>query len=202
MIKLVCQAAAMSVAALGLAMAAPQVGAPAPDFEAVTTSGETIALSDFEGQRVVLEWTNHECPFVMKHYGSGNMQSLQRKVTADGTVWISVISSAPGEQGHVTVEAADQLTTDRKAAPSHLVLDEDGDIGRLYAAKTTPHMFLIDEEGVLQYAGAIDSVPTANQDDIARADNYLLDAIASLDAGDPVIIRQSQPYGCAVKYGS
>ncbi|MEM9234610.1 MAG: redoxin domain-containing protein [Pseudomonadota bacterium] len=184
------------------ATAAPIVGAEAPDFTGTTTSGETISLSDFDGQKVILEWTNDGCPYVKKHYNSGNMQSVQKRTTADGVVWISIISSAPGEQGYVTAAEADELTTSRRAAPTHVILDPEGTIGRLYEAKTTPHMFVIDESRVLQYAGAIDSIPTAREDDIARAENYVMAAYKSLKDGKPVVTRQSQPYGCSVKYAS
>lgn len=195
--------AAVATAAMSLsAVAAPQVDKKAPEFTAQTASGDTISLAGFAGKKVVLEWTNHDCPFVKKHYGSGNMQALQKKTTADGTIWISLISSAPGEQGHVDPETARGLSATRNAAPSYVVLDESGDIGRLYAAKTTPHMYVIDEDGVLRYSGAIDSIPSANAADISRADNYVAKAMASLRSDQAVVTKQSQPYGCSVKYKS
>ncbi|WOI53951.1 redoxin domain-containing protein [Parvularcula sp. LCG005] len=193
---------ACGVAAIGLAVAAPAVGSQAPDFTGMTASGKRISLSEFEGKKVVLEWTNDGCPFVQKHYDSGNMQALQKKVTSDGTVWISIISSAPGQQGHATPEQANTLTKDRNAAPNYVVLDESGEIGKLYGAKTTPHMFVIDEAQTLQYAGAIDSIPSSNQADISRATNYVTAALNSLRSGEAVVTRQSQPYGCSVKYAS
>ncbi|RFB05894.1 redoxin domain-containing protein [Parvularcula marina] len=182
--------------------AAPIVGSTAPDFTGTTTTGETISLSQFENQKVILEWSNHGCPYVQKHYNSGNMQSVQKRTTAEGVVWITIISSAPGEQGYVNAAEADDLTHSRKAAPTYVVLDPEGEIGRLYAAKTTPHMFLIDEDQTLQYAGAIDSIPTANVNDIARAENFVMAAFRSLQNGQAVVTKQSQPYGCAVKYAS
>ena len=185
---------------LGGSALAQQVGDPAPAFEAETTAGETISLSDFEGRKVVLEWTNAECPFVQKHYGANNMQSLQKRMTADGTVWITVNSSAPGKHGHVTPEDADRLTEERGAAPTHVVLDEDGAIGRAYGAKTTPHMYVIDEEGVLRYNGAIDTIPSTDQADVPRAENYVVAALDSLDRGQAVVTSRTQPYGCSVKY--
>lgn len=194
--------AAGVLAAVTLAWANPQVGSAAPQFSGTTSTGETISLDQFAGKKVILEWTNHLCPFVQKHYGSGNMQALQRKMAAQDVVWISIISSAPGEQGHVAADMANDLTTTRQAAPSYVVLDPSGDIGRLYAAKTTPHMFVIDEAQTLQYAGAIDSIPSANQSDIANATNYVAEAMKSLGAGKAVAAKQTQPYGCSVKYGA
>ena len=155
-------ALAGAAALVSFAIAAPQVGETAPDFTGETSTGETISLSDFAGQMVILEWTNDGCPFVQKHYNSGNMQSLQRRVTAEDIVWVSIISSAPGEQGYATADEANALTEDRNAHPSYVVLDPSGEIGQLYSAQTTPHMFVIDSEQTLQYAGAIDSIPTAN----------------------------------------
>ena len=194
-------AAALGVTLLASAQAAPpRPGEPAPDFTARTASGETVRLSDFAGEKVVLEWTNADCPFVQKHYGSGNMQALQNRVTADGTVWLSVVSSAPGKQGHVTGAQAQTLTADRKAAPTHVVLDASGEVGRLYGAKTTPHMYVVDEEGTLRYAGAIDTIRSTDKADVARADNYVTAAMRALREGRAVAVPQSQPYGCSVKY--
>lgn len=187
---------------LAMAHANPQVGAQAPMFSGTTTSGETFNLSDQAGKNVILEWTNHDCPFVVKHYGAGNMQAMQKRETAKGVVWVTIISSAPGKQGHVSAAQADELTTSRGAKPSYVILDESGEIGRMYDAKTTPHMYVIDQGQVLQYAGAIDSIPSANPADIARADNYVSTAMNSLRAGQPVVTKQTQPYGCSVKYGS
>jgi len=184
----------------GAATAAPVVGQKAPDFSGQTADGGTIRLSDFAGRKVVLEWTNNECPFVRKHYGSGSMQALQKTSTSDGTVWITIISSAPGEQGFVDAAGANQIKKNEKAAPTYIVLDPSGEIGRLYRAKTTPPMLVIDGAQTLQYAGAIDSIPSANRSDISRADNYVSAVLASLRAGEPVVVKQRQPYGCAVKY--
>ena len=194
------RAALAVAAAVLLSAAAPRPGQPAPDFEGRTAGGETVRLSDFAGERVILEWTNADCPFVQKHYGAGNMQALQRRMTADGTVWLSVVSSAPGKQGHVTPAEARALTKDRKAAPTHVILDESGEIGRLYGAMTTPHMYVVDEAGTLRYAGAIDTIRSADPADIARADNYVADAMTALREDRAVVVPQSQPYGCSVKY--
>ena len=188
------------VLAAGSAHAAPEVGAKAPAFSGMTTAGEPLSLSDLAGQKVILEWTNHECPFVQKHYKSGNMQATQTAALEDGYTWVTVISSAPGKQGHVSAAEADELTASRNAHPTFVVLDESGDIGTAYAAKTTPHMFIIDESGTLVYAGGIDSIPSADVGDLDAAENYVLAALEDLDAGQPVATPQSQPYGCSVKY--
>lgn len=182
------------------AWAAPRVGAPAPSFSTVDAAGKTHALGDYRGKTVVLEWTNDQCPFVVKHYNSGNMQALQREAAAGGAVWLTVISSAPGKQGHVSGARARELTQARKAAPSAVLLDASGDIGRRYDAKTTPHLFVINPEGTLVYAGGIDSIPSADPADIARATPYLRLALAQTLAGEPVAQAVTQPYGCSIKY--
>lgn len=176
------------------------VGQPAPDFTATTSHGETVSLSDFAGQTVVLEWTNHGCPFVKKHYDAthANMQSLQAE--ADDVVWVTVISSAPGKQGHVTGEEANALTAQRDARPDHVILDASGDVGQLYDAKTTPHMYVIDAEGTLAYAGAIDSIPSARISDIPEADNHVMAALDALANGETPDPAATKPYGCSVKY--
>ncbi|NNJ94475.1 MAG: redoxin domain-containing protein, partial [Halobacteria archaeon] len=145
-----------------------RVGEPAPDFEGVDTSGNVQRLADYRGKIVVLEWTNHDCPYVRKHYNAGNMQAQQREAAAQDVVWLSVISSAPGKQGHVSPAQADELTTSRDAKPQAVILDTEGRIGRAYNAKTTPHMYIIDAAGKLVYMGGIDSITTANPDDIPR----------------------------------
>ncbi len=172
----------------------------APGFSGVTMTGETISLSDFIGQPVILEWTNHECPYVRKHYISGNMQKTQRATTEAGAVWISIISSAPGEQGHVSAEQAQRLTTERGVYADHVVLDPEGVIGRLYEAKTTPHMFLIDQSGVLKYQGAIDDKPSANPRSLDGATNHVLGAWSEFVDGEEINLAQTKPYGCSVKY--
>lgn len=184
------------------AQAAPATGAQAPAFSGLTSGGETISLADFAGKTVVLEWTNDGCPFVKKHYATppSNMQTLQKTAAGDDIVWISVISSAPGEQGHSDAARANGLTESRGAAPAHVILDEEGTIGRLYGAKTTPHMFVITPDGALAYDGAIDSKATAKVADIATATNYVTAALADIEAGNPVATPVSKPYGCAVKY--
>lgn len=185
---------------VAVASAAPKVGEPAPVFSAADSNGKTVQLSDFKGKYVVLEWTNDHCPFVKKHYGSGNMQATQKDAVAQGAVWLSVISSRPGAQGHVDGKRANALTTERGAAPTHVLLDEKGDLGRLYEAKTTPHLFLLDKDGKLIYAGAIDSVASADPADIKGASNYVKVALAEAVAGKPVSTPASKPYGCSIKY--
>lgn len=182
------------------ALAAPQVGEKAPDFEAKATSGAPIRLADMNGRKIVLEWTNDGCPFVRKHYETGNMQKTQRAAKAKGAAWITIISSAPGKQGYLTADEADALTAKRNAAPDYVILDPSGEIGRLYGAKTTPHMFVIDEEGVLRYAGAIDDKPSANHATVEGAKNYVLAALDDLSAGRAVATPVTNPYGCSVKY--
>lgn len=179
--------------------AAVRVGQPAPDFTARTSTGKTVRLSDYRGRIVVLEWTNHECPFVVKHYKSGNMQKLQQEAKAKGVVWLSIVSSAPGQQGFVTAEQANAIVKEQKASPTAVLLDPDGTIGRLYGARTTPHMFVIDKAGILQYMGAIDDAPALNQDP-TTANNYVRAAMQQLMAGQKVAIPTTQPYGCSVKY--
>ena len=187
------------VALAAPALAAPQVGQPAPAFRAVDSNGKTHSLADFKGKTVVLEWTNAECPFVKKHYG-GNMQALQKAATKDGVVWLSVNSGAPGKQGHVDGAAANAVVKAKGAAPTAYLLDPQGTIGRAYAAKTTPHMYVIDPTGKLVYMGGIDDTPTANPADIKTAMNFVTAALADVKAKRPVAVSTSKPYGCSVKY--
>lgn len=189
-----------TVLGIGSAAAAPSVGQPSPSFSATDSSGKTVSLSDFKGKFVVLEWTNDGCPFVKKHYGSGNMQSLQKQATNDGAVWLSVISSAPGKQGHVDGAQADALTREREAHPTRVLLDPSGDVGRLYGAKTTPHMFIVDPEGTLIYAGGIDSIASSDPADIPKAKPYVKTALAEAMGGKPISEPVTKPYGCNVKY--
>ncbi len=191
------------VAFLGLGVtpaAAVKPDQPAPDFTLESVTGTVVSLSDYLGKIVVLEWTNHECPYVQKHYGSDNMQSLQRQYTAQEVVWLSIISSAPGKQGYVDAETAKQLTISRNAAPTEVLLDPEGTVGRQYGARTTPHMFIIDTKGTLRYAGAIDSIKSANPSDIAKATNYVDEGLTSVLAGQAITKKKSSPYGCTVKY--
>lgn len=181
--------------------AAPQVGEPAPEFTAKDVDGNEVSLSDLKGKKVVLEWTNHQCPFVMKHYETGNMQATQKAAAEKGVVWISIVSSGEGKQGYVSAEEAKAIVKEEGAVVSHKILDPDGTLGHLYGAKTTPHMFVIDEGGVLAYAGAIDDNSSPRHDTVAGAANYVLAALNDLEAGRAVQTPTSQPYGCSVKYG-
>jgi hypothetical protein len=177
-----------------------QIGQPAPDFTATDSKGAPVHLSQLRGKIVVLEWTNADCPYTRKHYSSGNMQSIQALAQKNGVVWLSVISSAPGKQGYVNGPGADALTESRGAVPTAVLLDPSGTLGRLYGAKTTPHLFVIDKNGALQYMGGIDSIATADTADIPNAEPYLKEAILAVVQGSPVAHSITRPYGCSVKY--
>ncbi len=182
------------------APAAVTVGQAAPAFTGTNIDGAAVSLADFKGKLVILEWTNHGCPFVRKHYDSGNMQALQAEATKAGAVWLNIISSAPGEQGHVSPADAKARAASEKWAASTTILDPAGTIGRAYAAKTTPHMFIIGTDGTLLYDGAIDDKPTADKADIPGSKNYVRAALADIAAGKPVSVSSSRAYGCSVKY--
>jgi hypothetical protein len=159
-----------------------------------------VSLASYQGKVVVLEWTNHECPYVRKHYESGNMQGLQREATGQGVVWLTLISSSEGTQGYVTPPQADELTTSRKAAPTAVLLDTKGVAGKLYGATNTPHMYVVDKVGMLVYAGAIDDRPTSRRADVPGANNYVRAALEAVAAGQPVKTPITRAYGCTVKY--
>lgn len=178
----------------------PRVGMPAPDFVGTDSYGKTVTLSELRGRTVVLEWSNHGCPFVGKHYRSGNMQALQKEAVGQGVVWLTILSSAPGTQGNVTAAEANELTRSRGASPTAVILDPSGTIGRAYDARTTPHMFVIDKTGTLVYMGGIDDKPTTDVADIATAKNYVRLALGAVAAGKPVQEAVTRPYGCSVKY--
>jgi hypothetical protein len=177
-----------------------KVGEPAPDFKATDSNGQMHQLSDYHGKFVVLEWHNNGCPYTRKHYESGNMQHLQKTWTSRGVIWFTVISSAPGRQGYVTSQQENEYLKRMNAAPTAALLDPQGEVGRLYAAKTTPHMFVINGDGVLIYDGAIDSRATTDKSDVATATNYVSQALEEAMAGKPVTTPTSRPYGCSVKY--
>jgi len=179
---------------------ATKVGDPAPSFSLVDTNGKQHALGDFKGKVVVLEWFNHDCPFVKKHYDSGNMPALQSRYTAKDVVWLSINSSAPGKQGNYAPDKASELSKEKKSAATYVLLDQDGTVGRLYGAKTTPHMYVIDGKGILRYEGAIDSVSSTDQADIKDATNYVAAAVDAVMAGKNVDPSVTQSYGCGVKY--
>lgn len=197
---LLAAALAATVAFAGNAYAAATVGQLAPSFTLTDTKGTTHSLADFAGKTVVLEWFNHECPFVKKHYGAGNMQKQQDAATGNGVIWLTINSSAPGKQGHVNAEQANAVLGEWKANPTAFLLDHDGTVGRAYGAKTTPHMYVIDGTGVLRYNGAIDSNPSADPADIPGATQYVDAALADLAADRAVARGTTQPYGCSVKY--
>lgn len=192
----------LAAPALVHASEGPVVGEPAPDFAATDIKGTPVKLSDLKDKIVVLEWNNPECPFVIKHYDTKNMQGLQEEATGKGVVWISINSSAAGQQGNLTAETAQATLEKNGGKPSHYVLDASGEIGRLYQAKTTPHMFVINKDGVLAYAGAIDSDPSPRHEGVKTARNHVRSAIDALIAGQPVETATTQPYGCNVKYGT
>jgi hypothetical protein len=183
-----------------MAVEGPSIGSMAPDFVGTDSNGKGVALKDLRGHIVVLEWSNNQCPFVGKHYRSGNMQSLQKEATKQGIVWLTVLSSAPGEQGNVTAAEANELTRSRGAAPTAVILDPSGTIGRAYGARTTPHMFIIDKTGTLVYMGGIDDKPTTDLADIPTAKNYVHLALTAVMAGTAVQDPVTRPYGCSVKY--
>jgi peroxiredoxin len=182
------------------AWAEPIIGQLAPAFTAVDSNGKSVSLSNFVGKTVILEWTNDGCPYVKKHYNSGNMQKLQQELTSKGAVWLSIISSAPGKQGHVNGAGANQLSASRSANPTAVLLDPTGMIGRAYEAQTTPHMFVIDKSGKLRYMGAIDDQPSTDTATIATARNYVREAFAAVSAGSQVHETATDAYGCSVKY--
>jgi hypothetical protein len=182
------------------ARSAVRVGEPAPDFSLVDLAGQAHRLSDYRGKTVVLEWTNPECPIVGKHYRSGNMPSLQKSATADGVIWLSINSSHPGSFGDLSPGRVAGWLKSTGGAPSAYLRDPDGSVGHLYGARATPNMFVITAAGTLVYAGAIDSIPSADEADIARATNYIKAALGSVKAGQPVAVPTSRPYGCAIKY--
>jgi len=183
-----------------LAIDSPPVGSSAPNFSLTDAKGKTHALADFKGKYVVLEWFNPECPFVKKHYGSGNMQKLQQEYTGKGVVWLSIDSSAPGAEGNLSGEQAEKITTAWKTHQTAFLLDPDGKAGRAYGAKNTPHMFVINPEGKIVYEGAIDSKRSPNPADIPNSTNYVKVALDESMSGKPVTTANTQPYGCSVKY--
>ncbi len=197
-------AAALSAGALisvtANAAAAAEVGKPAPSFSVVDATGKVRSLAEFRGRTVVLEWTNRDCPYVEKHYGGGAMQRLQSDAARDGVVWLSIISSAPGKQGYLPPSQALAHAARVGATPAAILIDASGAMGRAYGARTTPHMYVIDDQGTLVYAGAIDDRKSTSPADIAKANNYVAGALADVKAGRPVALPTSTPYGCSIKY--
>jgi hypothetical protein len=197
--SLVSALVAMSLSAS--AFAGIEIGKPAPAFSLTGADGKTHSLADYQGKTVVLEWNNPECPFVKKHYGSGNMQKQQADATAAGAIWLTINSGAAGKQGHLDATSANDYVSKSGAHPTAYLLDADGKVGRAYGARTTPHMYVIDKRGNLRYAGGIDSVASADPSDIADATQFVPQVLAELAAGDVVSTSKSEPYGCSVKYG-
>lgn len=198
--RLACAVLGTALVALPVVAQSVRVGEPAPAFSATDSRGQTESLAQYRGKYVVLEWHNQGCPYTRKHYVSGNMQSLQKEWTAKGVVWFTVISSAPGEQGYVTASQENDYLLKMHAVPTAVLMDSDGKIGRLYNAKTTPQMIVIDPQGKLIYDGAIDDRPTPDPDDVKSADNYVSDALMAAMAGKPIAKPFTRPYGCSVKY--
>ncbi|QYU68725.1 thioredoxin family protein [Leptolyngbya sp. 15MV] len=182
------------------AASAQVVGQPAPNFKLPDANGKPVSLSDFRGKTVVIEWNNPECPFVKKHYGSGNMQRTQAAAAKDGVVWLTINSSAPGNQGYVSGAGAKAVVAQSGGQPTAYLLDPNGVAGKAFGAKTTPHMYIVNKAGSLVYAGGIDDKPTPNPADIAGARNHVLAALSELKAGKAISVPTSRPYGCAVKY--
>ena len=186
--------------AAGTAVAAPQIGQPAPEFTLTDSNGQSHNLSDFKGKFVVLEWLNHGCPFVQKHYDGGNMQGLQKEYTGKDVVWLSIASSAPGKQGNMSPEETNKTKEEKGAAPTAVLIDADGTVGKLYDAKVTPELFVINPEGTLVYMGAIDDKKSVDAADVAGARNYVKQALDEAMAANPVSTPQTEAYGCSVKY--
>ena len=176
----------------------------APEFKLLNSYGNEISLSSFIGKKVVLEWTNHGCPYVAKHYETGNMQSTQEFAKEEEIIWLSIISSAPGTQGYVSSDEANALTITRKASPSHVLFDPTGKVGRIYDAKTTPHMYIINEEGLMKYQGAIDDAGGRGfmSRDLLKAKNYVKESLQEMESGEEISSPVTKPYGCSVKYAS
>jgi peroxiredoxin len=202
MIKTLFITCALFAVTTGLGFAEVEVGKAAPNFSLPDTNGKAHSLANLKGKYVVLEWYQPDCPFVGKHYRSGNMQSLQKEYTAKGVVWLSIDSSAPGEQGNYPSDKLNEIAAKDAAARTALLVDPSGEVGRLYDAKTTPDMYIIDPNGTLVYKGAIDNKRSTDLDDVKVATNYVKTALDAALAGKPVSPNSTRPYGCSVKYSS
>ncbi|MBV8213641.1 MAG: thioredoxin family protein [Verrucomicrobia bacterium] len=199
-IRNLCLVFGMLALSAGASLAGVEVGQPAPDFGLPDTKGGTHQLSQYKGKWVVLEWYNPDCPFVRKHYGSGNMQALQKEFTAKGVIWLSIDSSAPGQEGNYPADKLNEIASSQGSARTALLLDPDGKVGHEYGAKTTPDMYIINPEGNLVYEGAIDSKPSTALADIKTATNYVKIALDSSLSGKSFSQTVTRPYGCSVKY--
>ena len=197
--KLTSLAAALCLG-VSMSFAAAKVGEKAPDFSLTDINGKEHSLSDYAGKVVVLEWINHGCPFVKKHYESGNIPEMQSSLTQDGVVWLSICSSAEGTQGHMSASEWKKISQKKNSNASAILIDESGEVGRAYGAVTTPHMYVIQSNGTLAYNGAIDSIPSTKEADIQKAENYVVAAVEAVKSGQPVAKSVTKPYGCSVKY--
>jgi len=191
---------ALAIAAPSLAM--PSVGQDAPDFSLTDTAGKVVRLSDFRGRHVVLEWVNPGCPYVRKHYHSANMQATQKEVTAKGVVWLAINSTETGSPDYLEPKKLADWMTGQKAAPTRTLMDAEGSVGRAYGARTTPHLYIVNPQGKLVYAGGIDSIASSRADDIKSAVNYVKQGITQALAGQPLSHPTTRPYGCSIKYKS
>lgn len=199
--RLMTTAMAVTVASILAVQAANlRTGNPAPEFTLTDSNGKSHNLSDYRGKYVILEWINHGCPFVVKHYSSGNMQALQKEYTGKDVIWFSVCSSAEGKQGYMSNEEWNTTVLEKGASPTAVLIDEDGTVGKMYDARTTPHMYVIDPEGKLIYQGAIDDKRSTDVADIATSENYVRTTLTKAMAGEAIDKAQTQPYGCSVKY--
>ena len=198
--KTIAKSAVVLLSIIGSALAAPQTGKPAPEFTLTDSNGKSHKLSDFKGKFVVLEWLNHGCPFVQKHYDGGNMQGLQKEYTGKDVVWLSIVSSAPGKQGNMSPEETNKTKEEKGSAATAILIDEDGTVGKLYDAKVTPELYVINPEGVLVYKGAIDDKKSVDAADVAGAKNYVKQALDEAMAGKAVSEPVTTAYGCPVKY--
>ena len=200
MIRSLLIAFAVLVSSCGVTLAEVQVGKEAPDFALTDTNGKSHHLSDYKGKYVVLEWYQPDCPFVRKHYNSGNMQALQKEYVSKGVVWLSIDSSAAGQEGNYPPDQLNQIATKTGSVRTALLLDPEGKVGHLYGAKTTPDMYIINPQGALVYQGAIDDKPSTDLGDVKTAKNYIKTALNAVMAGQTVATTSTRPYGCSVKY--
>ncbi len=195
-------AALPALAAALAAQAAPSVGQPAPDFTLKDAGGKPVKLSDFRGKHVVLEWTNPGCPYVQKHYNSGNMPATQKEAVAKGVVWLSINSTEASSDEYMAPAKLVAWQKERKSQPTAVLLDEEGTVGKSFGARTTPHMYIINPQGQLVYAGGIDSIPSSNPQDIKKAVNYVRQGLNEALAGKAITAAVTRPYGCTIKYKS
>jgi len=186
--------------ATSVGAAVPTVGQGAPDFTLKDANGKAVKLSDFRGKHVVLEWTNPGCPYVKKHYDSGNMPATQQEAVGKGAVWLSINSTETGSGDYLAPAKLASWQKERKAAATAMLMDEEGSVGKAYGARTTPHLYIVDPQGKLIYAGGIDSIASSNADDIKKATNYVRQGLAEAMAGKPLSAATTRPYGCSIKY--